>query len=147
LPAPHIVGLMLEPYRALVELGPLRLFAKATGETRPVYVDEAAARAQGHPALPVPPTYFFCLNSTRTDQALWRNAVGFRTERVLHGEQAFSYHRMAYAGDTLEFSTRVADQYDKKAGELSFVVLESRVTNQRGEHVADMRTTIVHRNT
>lgn len=143
---PNIVGLALPPHRALVESGPLRFFAKATGETRPVYLDEEAARAAGHRSLPVPPSYFFCLHSTRTDQAAWREAAGFRRERLLHGEQAFGYYRMAYAGDTLEFATRVAEQYDRKGGALSFVVLESRITNQHGEHVADMRTTIAHRN-
>lgn len=141
-----IVGLALPPYRVLVELAPLRFFAKATGETRPVYLDEAAARAAGHRSLPVPPSYLFCLHSTRTDQSLWRDRVAFRTERVLHGGQAFDYHGMAYAGDTLEFATRVAEQYQKKGGALSFLVLASRVTNQHGAHVADMRTTIVHRN-
>lgn len=144
--AVNIVGLALPPHLALVELGALRAFAKATGETRPLYIDEAAAQAAGHRSLPVPPTYFFCLHSTRKDQALWREKVGFPTERVLHGEQEFSYHRMAFAGDKLAFVTRVADHYDKKNGALSFVVLASEISNQDGEHVADMRVTIVHRN-
>ena len=53
---------------------------------------------------------------------------------------------MAYAGDTLQFETRIADIYDKKGGALNFVVRESRVTNQRGEHVADLRSVLVQRN-
>jgi len=36
--------------------------------------------------------------------------------RILHAEQAFDYHRMAYAGDTLHFDTTVSDVYDKKGG-------------------------------
>ncbi|MES2975681.1 MAG: MaoC family dehydratase N-terminal domain-containing protein [Pseudomonadota bacterium] len=142
----NIVGLALAPHRAVVEAGALRFFAKATGETRAEYLDDAAARGAGHRALPVPPSYFFCLNSLRTDHAEWRDRAGFRRERLLHGEQAFSYHRMAYAGDTLEFATQVADQYSKKNGALSFIVLASRISNQHGEHVADMRTTLAHRN-
>ena len=31
---------------------------------------------------------------------------------------------MAYAGDTLQFETHIADIYDKKGGALSFVVRE-----------------------
>ncbi|MNO55784.1 hypothetical protein D3C76_462820 [compost metagenome] len=53
---------------------------------------------------------------------------------------------MAHVGDTLHFDVRIADIYDKKNGALSFVVRESRVTNQRGEHVADLRSVLVHRN-
>ena len=104
-----LIGLTLAPHTALVEAGPLRLFAKATGETDPIYTEESAARDAGHPGLPVPPSYFFCLHSTRKDHGTWRAKAGFRLERVLHGEQAFTYHRMAYAGDTLQFDTRVAD--------------------------------------
>src|SRR5262245_32748993 len=94
--APSLIGFTLAPHQALVEAGPLRLFAKAAGETDPVYTDEAAARAAGHPGLPVPPSYLSCLHSTRTDQGTWREKAGFRRERVLHGEQSFTYERMAY---------------------------------------------------
>jgi acyl dehydratase len=52
---------------------------------------------------------------------------------------------MAYAGDTLSFETKVADVYDKKDGALHFVVSNTRVTNQNGEHVADLRGTLVER--
>lgn len=148
MPVPEgLIGLPLSPHQALVEAGPLRLFAKATGETDPVYTDLAAARDAGHPGLPVPPSYLACLNSTRTDHGAWREKAGFRRERILHGEQAFTYERMAYVGDTLHFDARVADYYEKKGGALQFLVLETRITNQRAEPVATMRSTIVHRNT
>ncbi|MOA65147.1 hypothetical protein D3C78_1914300 [compost metagenome] len=52
---------------------------------------------------------------------------------------------MAYAGDTLHFDTTVSDVYDKKGGALHLVVNTTRVTNQDGEHVADMRSTLVER--
>jgi acyl dehydratase len=64
----------------------------------------------------------------------------------LHGEQGFAYHRMAYAGDVLSFEQRIEDIYDKKGGALDFVLRKIRVTNQRGEHVADLRTVTVQRN-
>jgi hypothetical protein len=50
--------------------------------------------------------------------------------KLLHGEQRFSYHAMAYAGDKLTFEQRIEDIYDKKGGLLEFVVRETRVTNQ-----------------
>ena len=49
-------------------------------------------------------------------------------------------------GDTVTVRSRIDDVYDKKNGALSFVVMESKVTNQRGEHVADVRKSLVHRN-
>ncbi len=40
-----------------MERGRLRMFAAAIGETDPIYTDVEAARAAGHPDLPVPPTF------------------------------------------------------------------------------------------
>ena len=44
-----------------IERGRLRLFAKVLGQDDPVYSDLAAARAEGHPDLPVPPTFLMGL--------------------------------------------------------------------------------------
>lgn len=139
------IGKTLPAFKATAEAGQLRFFAKATGEARPVYLDEAAARDAGHPGIPLPPTFLFSLDLLNPSKA-WRDEMGIRSDRILHGEQSFDYHRMAYAGDMLQFETRIADIYDKRGGALSFVIRETRVTNQRGEHVADLRSALVHRN-
>lgn len=140
------IGHALPPFTVQVEAGRLRFFAKATGQDDPVYVDEGAARAAGHPGLPVPPTFLFCLEMESPDPAAIRNLLGIDYRRILHGEQGFSFHRMAYAGDTLRFEQRIADIYDKKGGALEFVSRKTRVTNQRDEHIADLRCITVVRN-
>lgn len=140
------IGHTMPKFSATVEKGRLRFFAKATGQTDPVYTDEAAAQAAGHPGLPVPPTFFFCLEMESPDPAAIRKLLGLDYRRVLHGEQGFTYHRMAYAGDVLTFEQRIEDIYDKKGGVLEFVVRQTRVSNQRGEHVADLRSVTVQRN-
>jgi acyl dehydratase len=139
------IGKKLPPFRAKAEAGQLRFFAKATAETNPVYFDEAAARDAGHSGLPLPPTFLFSLEFEQPDKS-WRDEMGIQISRILHGEQSFVYHRLAYAGDTLHFESHIADIYDKKDGALSFVVRETRVANQNGEHVADLRSVLVHRN-
>ena len=55
-----------------VEKGKLRFFAKAIGETDPVYTDPAAARDAGHRDLPVPPTFLFCLEMEGPNAAAMR---------------------------------------------------------------------------
>ncbi|MGH8783795.1 MAG: MaoC family dehydratase N-terminal domain-containing protein [Cupriavidus necator] len=139
------IGKVIADFRATAPASQLRFFAKATGETRPIYTDEAAARDAGHPGLPLPPTFLFSLELSQPPSG-WRDELGIKTERILHGEQSFVYHRMAYAGDTLHFKTTITDIYDKKGGALDFVVRETRVTNQDGEHVADLRSVLVQRN-
>ncbi len=140
-----MIGRVMAHGAVEVEKGRLRFFAKAIGETDPAYTDESAARDAGHPALPVPPTFLFCLNSEVGDPIAALQVLQLDLGRILHAEQGFDYHCMAYAGDTLTFETRVTDVYDKKGGALHFVVQESRVTNQNGEHVADLRGTLVER--
>ena len=139
------IGRQLPAFLVTAEAGQLRFFAKATGETNPVYFDEQAARDAGYPNLPLPPTFLFSLEFQIPSNA-WRDELGIVTARILHGEESFRYHRMAYAGDTLRFDVRIADIYDKKGGALEFVVRETRVTNQHGEHVADLRSVLVQRN-
>ena len=140
------IGHELPPFQVDVEKGRLRFFAKATGQDDPVYTDEDSARAAGHPGLPVPPTFFFCLEMESPNPAAVRELLGIDYRRLLHGEQGFTFHRMAYAGDTLSFQQRIEDIYDKKNGALEFVVRKTSVTNQRGEPVADLRCVSVIRN-
>ena len=140
------IGHALPAFTVDVEKGRLRFCAKAIGQTDPVYVDEEAARAAGHPGLPVPPTFLFCLEMESPNPAAIRDLLGMDYKRLLHGEQGFTYHAMAHAGDTLTFSQRIEDIYDKKNGALEFVVRKTRVTNQRDELVAELRCVTVIRN-
>ncbi len=139
------IGYTSTPFTTDVERGRLRFFAKAIGETDLIYTDEEAARRAGHPDLPVPPTFFFCLEMDRTDPYGWFDDLGVELPKVLHGEQRFQYHRMAYAGDRLRFESTVVDIYDKKGGLLEFLVQDNRITNQRDERVAEFLRTIVIR--
>ena len=140
------IGTQMPPFAVDVEASRLRFFAKATGQTDPVYCDEAHARAAGHPGLPVPPTFFFCLEMDGPNPAAIRELLGLDLGRVLHGEQGFTFHRLAHAGDRLSFHQRIADIYDKKGGALEFIVRHTAVNNQHGEAVAGLRCVTVYRN-
>jgi acyl dehydratase len=140
------IGHALPAFSVPVEAGRLRFFAKATGNTDPVHIDEAAARDAGHPDLPVSPTFFFCLEMESPDPAALRKLLGIDYRRILHGEQQFRYHAMAHAGDRLRFEPRIADIYDTKGGALEFVRRETRVTNQHGALVAELSCLTVVRN-
>lgn len=140
-----LIGRSLGVTTAQLEKGRLRFFAKAIGETNPIYTDEAAAMAAGYTPLPMPPTFLFCLEGEGRDLVENLNIFGFDLGRILHAEQGFVYHKPAVAGDTLAFDTKVADVYEKAGGRLQFVVNETRVTNQHGEHIADIRSSLVQR--
>ncbi|MBT9507037.1 MaoC family dehydratase N-terminal domain-containing protein [Rhodoferax sp.] len=142
----RFIGHTMPEFSTTVEAGRLRFFAKAIGQTDPIYSDEAAARAAGHPGLPVPPTFLFCLEMESPDPAAIRNLLGMDFRTLLHGEQGFTHHAMAYAGDTLTFTQRINDIYEKKGGALEFVERKTSVVNQREELVAELRCVTVIRN-
>ena len=139
------IGHRLPAFSATVERGALRFFAKAIGQSDPVYLDEAAALAAGHPDLPVPPTYLFCLEMAAPNPGAMRELLDMPVAKILHGEQRFKYHAPCHAGDTLTFEPHIADIDRKKAGALEFVRRETRVSNQHGQHVADLVATTVLR--
>ncbi len=134
----RFIGLKTEPFTADVEKGRLKFFAKAIGETDPIYSDEAAAKAAGHPTIPAPPTFLFCLNMEQPNAYALIEQMGIRVEQLLHGEQSFQYLKPVYAGDRLTFQTTVTNTYSKKGGELGFFVRDTDVKNDKGELVAKL---------
>lgn len=143
---PAFIGTQLPAPTLTVDVGRLRFFAKAIGETNPVYTDVAAAKAAGYADLPVPPTFLFAIELENPDQFRWVADQGIDPRFVLHGEQSFTYHSVAYAGDTLTATPRIVDVYSKKSGALEFIVKNTAVTRADGSAVADLETVIVVRN-
>jgi acyl dehydratase len=138
------VGSSTPPVTVTVERGRLLLFAKATGQTDPLYLDVATARAQGHPDLPVPPTYLFGLELEQPDPFAWLRELGVDLNAVLHGGQSFSYDAVTHAGDTLTVQSAVVDVREKKGGALQFIERRSVVTRD-GQPVATLDQTVVVR--
>jgi acyl dehydratase len=144
------IGQVSEPRVIEVEKGQLRFFAKATNETNPIYFDESAAKAAGHPTLPAPPTFLFSLAlgapAKRGNILDAESGMGVDMRRILHGEQHFDYRRQIYAGDRVTLITRTSDIYEKKGGALEFIVQETEATDDSGEVLATMRVVTVVRN-
>ncbi|MEV0245994.1 MaoC family dehydratase N-terminal domain-containing protein [Nocardia sp. NPDC050712] len=143
---PAIVGTEFPPTTLTVEAGRLRFFAKAIGETNPVYTDLDAAKSAGYADLPVPPTFLFAIELEKPDAFAFLAQAGVDLRFVLHGEQSFTYHSPAVAGDVLTATPRITDVYSKKGGALEFLVKETAVTRADGSAVADLKSIIVVRN-
>jgi len=119
---------VLTPVVVVAERGKLRSFAAATGQTDPIYSDIDAARAAGHPDLPIPPTFYFSLELVRPDPFDWIAALGKDLNRVLHGEQSFEFHAMAYANEPLTLTSRIVDVESKRGGALELITKRTEVT-------------------
>lgn len=143
---PGVIGTELPTTTLTVDRGRLRFFAKAIGETNPVYTDVDVAIGAGHRDLPAPPTFLFSIELEAPDPFAYLAALGVDLRYVLHGEQSFTYHQIAYPGDELVARPRITDVYTKKAGALEFIVKDTAVTRADGVPVADLRSVIVVRN-
>lgn len=129
-----------------VEKWRLHFFAKATGETRPEYLEESAAKLAGYRSLPVPPTFLIAADLDAGIMFALIEELGLPLGNILHGEQSFTYYAQACAGDVLKVESRIADIYSKKNGALEFIVLDSIITNQDGLKNVEARCVFVARN-
>lgn len=130
-------ALRLPPVVTTAERGRLRFFAQATGQTDPVYTDLDAARAAGYPDLPAPPTFFFSLELDGPGPTEYLRELGVDFRHILHGEQSYTYHAMAFAGQILTLQPRIVDVATKKGGALELLRQDTTVTNETGELVAE----------
>lgn len=139
------IGHELAPSQFTIDRARLMFFAKAIGETNPIYTDVAAARAAGHRDLAAPPTFLFAaeMDSGATMQLC--EQIGLPVEKLLHGEQSFTYRRMVCAGDTVSVHSHVEDIFERKGGALEFCLKHSKVLDPQGECVAELRSVLVCR--
>ena len=134
-----------EPLVVTAERGRLAFFARATGQTDPVYADLDAAKHAGHPDLPIPPSFYFSLELERPDPFGWLTAVDVDLRQVLHGKQSFTYHAMGHVGYVLTLRTRITDVAAKKGGALELLTKQTSVTRD-GQPVAEAVSVIAVRN-
>ena len=140
------IGHQFDSFTTLVEQGKLRFFAKATGETNPLYTNTEVAQAAGYAAVPIPPTYVFSLDLDSEELMPVVSVLGLDVGRVLHGAQEFEYIAPICVGDEITVTSTIKDIYDKKNGALDFVILENTYTNQQGVLAATTTSTLVQRN-
>ena len=140
------IGYQLPPSELLIERGRLQFFARSIGETDPMYTDLAAARAAGYPDLPAPPTFLFAAELESGAVTSLLETLELPIQKILHGEQGFTYLKPVCAGERVTVRSKIADIYEKKGGALEFVLKSSEARNSSGELVAELRSLLVCRN-
>ena len=140
------IGHAFPAFEAEVEKGRLTFFAKAIGETNPLYTDESVARDQGYRGLPAPPTFTMVLDQESPEFLPVLRLLNIDIATVLHGAQTFEYLVPICEDDRIRVESSIVDIYDKKDGALEFVVMENRYTNQDGELTTKATNTLVVRN-
>lgn len=139
------IGWEFPVLRLTVDRWRLQQFARAIGETNPVYFDDAAAQRAGLRGILMPPTFLFGMTYDLPDQQLALKVVGADLKGILHGEQSFRYHVPICAGDQLTIHSKIVDIFAKKGGALEFIARESKVHGADGTLLAELREVLVMR--
>jgi len=129
----HTIGKRYEPLTYAVGREKIVEYALATGETNPLHLDLAAARAAGHADVVAPPMFAIVYQQRSVVQALFDPELGIDFARLVHGEQEFRWDGVAVAGDELTTTLTVADISEKMG--IGFYAFATESVNQRGETV------------
>lgn len=139
-------GKSYPPFSMSVAADHIAAFAEAIDEADPIHRDLDAACAAGYRNIVAPLTYAFTLTLNAGQSFNVLADMGVPKTRAVHGEQWFDYHESICAGDTLSGVQTITDIAEKKGGALIFIKIETPLSNQLGEHVVTLGSTIVVRN-
>lgn len=133
-----------EPYEVSREK--IRSFADAIGDDSPLCRNRSAAQAAGYADVVAPPTFLTVLNFRyAASSPVVDPGLGLNYALVVHGEQRFVHHRPVVAGDVLHSVASIEDI--RVAGRNELMVTKTEVTDDTGEPIATIYSTIVSRGT
>jgi acyl dehydratase len=141
-----LIGKMYPETFVLVEKQKLKLFAKATQQSDPIYFDEEIAKKNGHPSILAPLTFLTTIGYEQEKPYQYLEDLGISLGGILHAKQEYTYYNCIYAGDKLRMESKIGDIYERKDGMLEFVSFISNYKNQKNVLVAESISTLVLRN-
>jgi acyl dehydratase len=127
------VGKSYPPVVYAVGREKIREYANATGETNPVCLDPASARAAGYADVVAPPMFAVVYSAPAVGPAILDPEVAINFAAMVHGGQDFVWGPPVVAGDEITTTATVKDISER--GGMGFYVFESVSFNQRGDTV------------
>jgi len=139
-----LVGKEQEPEVWEVGKEHIKWFAQAIGDPNPLWRDKAFAEKTRYKNIIGPPLYLIDVGLVKLVDRL----VEMDPLRAnINGGTEIEYFKPIEAGDTITTVAKLASAEEKKGktGSLTFLVVEVKYTNQKGELVAICRNTFIHR--
>ena len=124
----------MQPYTFEVERVKVKELVEAIGDINPIYVDREAAKSEGFPDTPCPPT-FITLAFQEFSGAYFKafEMLGVSVGNVLHGEEEYEYLAEMYPGDVLTGQMTIDSIIEKqtKSGAMDLITLKTLFSNQQ----------------
>ena len=127
------IGKTYEPVQYAAGREKIREYARAVGETNPVHLDVAAARAAGYSDVVAPPMFAVVYSAPSVGPPIFDPDIELNFAMMVHGGQEFEWEAPVVAGDEIETVASVKDISERDGR--GYYVFESVSTNQRGEQV------------
>ena len=127
------VGKSYQPVVYAVGREKVREYARAVGETNPVYLDVEGARAAGYADVVAPPMFAVVYSAPAVGPLIFDPEIELNFAMMVHGGQEFVWDSPVVAGD--EISTRASVKDISERDGRGYYVFESVSTNQRAEQV------------
>lgn len=121
----------------------IREYARAVGETDPLYFEVGAARAAGHTDVVAPPMFAAVYSGASFEAAMRDPELDIDLAMLLHSGQEFEWGELVIAGDQITTEIALAEVSERVG--MRFIVFRSSSRNQRGEHVCRGTWTVVVR--
>ena len=128
-----VIGKTFAPATYAVGREKIREYARAVGETDPLYLDVEAARAGGYADVVAPPMFAVVYSLPAVWPALFDEEVGIDFGRMVHGGQEFAWGPLVVAGDEITTTASLKDASERRGN--GFFLFESISVNGRGETV------------
>jgi acyl dehydratase len=141
----ELLGKEYEPVSYEVGREKIQEFARAVGETDPIYHDPRVAQERGFPEQVAPLTFPTVIHLRSGPQVIMDPELGLDYALVVHGSQEFEYRRPIVAGDLLTARPRISEITAR--GPHEFLTIETPMTDGGGELVCVARATLISRGT
>src|SRR3954454_22946707 len=122
------VGKEYPPVTYAVGREKIKEYARAVGETNPVYLDAEAARGAGYADVVAPPMFAVVYSAPAVGPGIFDPDVGINFAMMVHGGQELRWGKPVVAGDEITTTTTVKDISERDGK--GFYVFESRSVDQ-----------------
>lgn len=157
LPSKEEIARRPEQVKVLGEVTALMFqrYAIAVGDLNPIYFDDGAARAAGHPGVVAPPNFLTSVlgwepGPSEPDLLEDGTEAGILAPeihglRLMGGGHELTFGRPVRPGDVVTARRKLVDLYQREAkfGILIFSVSDIVYTDQRGERLVTCRETVI----